>query len=248
MRSSRVYVLVVIALAVASSRSAFAGRSRFAWSYGTELVPEKGVELESWLVNTNQKGDTKENEFDWWFGPVFAITPHVELAIPLEAELVDNHMDLALTQFVRFGAEIRYRPQSPDPIDAGPFTNVFRFGVKRMLDKPAGIRTELDVVAMYQTGPVIAMIDLGAIDEHVTNDIDVAEIRPGAGVSVRVYKDLRLGAELYGELTVTGGDVSWMTVGPTISYTSGRLWGAASFGPGVLGVRDAGRITFGVAL
>ena len=64
----------------------------------------------------------------------------------------------------------------------------------------------------------------------------------------RVAKDFRIGAELYGELTLTGDDISWMVVGPTVSLTSGRMWGAATFGVGVLGVRDAGRITFGVAL
>jgi hypothetical protein len=248
MRSSRMFPLVVLAIMLGSPRDARAGRGRFGWLYGSELVPEKGVELESWLVNTNQKGDTNENEFDWWFGPVFSVTPHLELAIPLEAEYVDNHMDPALSQFVRFGGEIRYRPQSPDPVDAGPLTNMFRFGVKRMIDKPAGVRTELDIVATYQSGPFLATIDLGAIDEHVTNDADVVEFRPGGGASVRVVRDLRIGAELYGELTLTGDDVSWMVVGPTVSLTSGRIWGAASAGVGVLGVRDAGRITFGVAL
>src|SRR5512140_651946 len=107
----------LIAVVVFLPHVANAGRGRFGWLYGTEVVPEKGVEVESWLVNTSQKGDTKENEFDWWFGPVFSLTPHIELAIPLEAERVDNHMDPALTQFVRFGGEIRWRPQSPDPVD-----------------------------------------------------------------------------------------------------------------------------------
>ncbi len=241
-------IFFVLAFMIAAPNTAMAGRARFGWLYGSEILPEKGVELESWLLTTSQKGDTKENEFNWWFGPVFALTPHLELAIPLEAEYLDNHMDLALSQFSRFGAEIRYRPQSPDPIDAGPFTMLFRFGAKRMIDAPAGIRTELDVVASYQQGRFLATIDLGAIDEYFKNDKDVVEFRPGAGASVRVVKDLRVGAELYGELTLTGDDVSWMVVGPTVSLTSGRLWGAATIGVGVLGVRDAGRITFGVAL
>ncbi len=254
MTTLRLSRLVLLAVVLMSPRVADAGRGRFGWLYGSELIPEKGVELESWLVNTNQKGDTKENEFDWWFGPVFALTPHLELAIPLEAELVDNHMDPAVTQFARFGAEIRWRPQSPDPVDAGPFTNVFRFGVKRLIDAPAGIRTELDIVGTYQSGRFLATVDLGAIDEHFTNEPDVAEFRPGAGVSVRVAKDFRVGAEFYSELTVHDNhpagqkEVSWAVIGPTISLTSGRLWGAASIGVGVVGVRDAGRITFGVAL
>jgi hypothetical protein len=240
--------LMVFAVLVLSPKAADAGRGRFAWLYGTELVPEKGVEFESWLVNTSQKGTTKENEFDWWFGPVFSVSPHIELAIPLEVERVDNHVDPAQSQFVRFGGEIRWRPQSPDPIDAGPVSTMFRFGVKRLIDEPAGIRTEADIVASYQQDRFVATIDLGAIDEHFSNAKDVAEIRPGAGISVRVVKDLRVGAEFYSELTVTGDDVSWGTLGPTVSITSGRIWAAASVGIGVLGVRDAGRITFGAAL
>ena len=69
-----------------------------------------------------------------------------------------------------------------------------------------------------------------------------------AGVSVRVGDGWRVGAETYGEITVTGDSVSWAVAGPNVSLTSGRLWGSATLGPGLFGVRDAGRITFGLAL
>ena len=68
------------------------------------------------------------------------------------------------------------------------------------------------------------------------------------GISIRATKELRFGVESYGELLVEGNGTSWYVVGPTVSLTSGRFWGAASYGIGVLGIRDAPRVTFGLAL
>src|SRR5258705_425627 len=117
-----------------------------------------------------------------------------------------------------------------------------------MLDTRAGARVEADVVASYEAGPVLALIDLGMIDEIVQNTEDTIEIRPGGGLSFRLSSDFRVGAEVYGELTLTGTDVSWLVAGPTLSVTPGRFWAAATIRVGLLGVRDAGRITFGAAL
>jgi hypothetical protein len=239
---------IAVLLVLCAPAPASAGRGRFGWLYSDELVPEKGVELETWLLTTSQKGDTKENEFNWWFGPVFSLTPHLELAVPLEAEFLDDKIEPPSSQFTRFGGELRWRPQSPDPVDAGPVTVMFRVGAKRMIDAPGGLRYEADVVATYRNGRFLASVDLGGIHEYFTSEADVVEFRPGAGVSVRAFKDFRFGAEFYSELTLTGDDVSWGVVGPTMSLTSGRLWLAATFGVGVIGVRDGGRITFGAAL
>jgi hypothetical protein len=85
------------------------------------------------------------------------------------------------------------------------------------------------------------------IEEHLPAE-DVFEFHPGFGVSARIVDGFRLGGEAYGELTVIGPDPGWIVIGPTVSLTSGRLWGAATFGIGVLGIRDAGRITIGVVL
>jgi hypothetical protein len=226
---------------------AHAGRSHFGWLYGSDVIPERGVEMETWIVEENKKGDGKIDETSFWWGPVMALTAHLELAIPIEAGHFDDHVTPPSNQFTRWGGELRWRPQSPDKIDAGPLTNLIRVGAKRLIDARAGIRGEADVVTSYDFGDVIASVDLGAIVEH-TPDATAFELRPAAGVSVRAWGDLRLGGELYSELIVRGEGTSWLVVGPTIALTRGRFWGAATYGIGVFGLRDAPRLTFGLAL
>ena len=235
--------LAVMALGLVSfAAPAHAGRTHFGWLYGSEVIPERGVEIENWILEENKKGDAKVDETSFWWGPVIALTQHLELAI--SAEAADETSGV---EFKRWGAEARYRLQSPDPIDAGPFATLFRIGAKRMIHDRAGVRGEADVVASYTAGRVITSVDLGGLIEH-TPDSDHVEFRPGAGVSVRVVEDFRLGVETYAELVAKGEGTSWLVIGPTASLTHGRFWGAATLGIGVFGIRDAPRLTFGVAL
>ena len=226
---------------------AHAGRSHFGWLYGSEIIPERGSEMETWIVEENKKGDGQVDETSFWWGPVIALTAHVELGIPIEAHHVNDHVSPPVDEFERWGAELRYRPQSPDKIDAGPLTNVFRLGVKRLIEDRGGVLLEGDVVTSYEHGDVFASVDLGAVMNVVPN-ANEAELRPAAGVSVRVKGDVRLGAEEYSELIVDGSGTSWLVIGPTIALTHGRFWGAATYGVGVFGIRDAPRLTFGLAL
>jgi len=231
-----------VAVLIASAAPAHAGRSHFGWMYGTDIIPERGVEIESWLVEENQKGNSNGGETAFWWGPVMAFTQHVEFAISAEA-----NEEGGSPHFTRWGADFRYRFQSPDAVDAGPFALKVRVGAKRLILDRAGLRGETDIIASYTAGRVFAQIDAGAVFEYVP-DADEAEFRPAGGISVRAIGDLRFGVETYGELIVKGEGTSWLVVGPTISITSGRFWGAATYGIGVFGIRDAPRLTFGVAL
>lgn len=234
--------LLTVAVLLASATTASAGRSHFGWMYGTDIVPERGVEIESWILEENQKGDSNGGETAFWWAPVMAFTPHLEASISVEAAEEDGS-----PHFTRWGGDIRYRLQSPDAVDAGPFATKFRVGAKRLILDRAGVRGEADVIASYTTGRVFAQIDAGAVYKHIPDE-EAAELRPAAGISVRAVDDLRLGVEMYSELLVKGEGTSWMAVGPTISITSGRFWGAATYGIGLFGIRDAPRVTFGVAL
>jgi hypothetical protein len=233
---------ITAAVLVCCASSAHAGRSHFGWLYGSDIVPERGVEIESWILEENQKGDAKTGETAFWWGPVTALTQHLELAISVEA-----NEESGSPNFTRWGADLRYRPQSPDAIDAGPFATKFRIGAKRLILDRAGVRGEADIIASYTVGRLFAQIDAGAVYQRVP-DADEAELRPSAGVSVRAVEDLRFGVETYSELIVKGEGTSWLVVGPTVSITSGRFWAAATLGIGVFGIRDAPRVSFGVAL
>ena len=228
-------------------RTADAGRTHFGWLYGTDIIPERGTEIETWILEENQEGDAKTSETAFWWGPVVALTPHLELAISIEAEYEDDKDGNAGVHFTSWGGEFRYRLQSPDPIDAGPFVTKFRGGAKRVIEDRAAYQLEADVIASYEVGRVFVLVDIGvATTRHP--DVQETELRPGAGISVRATQDLRFGVEGFGELLVEGEGTDWYVVGPTVSITSGRFWGAATYGIGVFGIRDAPRITFGVAL
>jgi hypothetical protein len=180
--------MLVAMLAVCWPDEAQAGRSHFGWLYGSEIIAESGVELETWIVEENKKGEFKKDETSFWWGPVVALSAHIEMAISMEAAHKNDHTAPAHDQFTRWGADLRYRPQSPDSIDAGPFATLFRIGVKRVIDQRDEIRSEADVVTSYQQGPVFIAVDLGAILTHVPTQTTV-ELRPGAGVSIRALGD-----------------------------------------------------------
>jgi hypothetical protein len=226
---------------------AHAGRTHFAWLYGTDIVPERGTEIETWILEENEEGPDKTRETAFWWGPVFAPTQHLELAILGEAAFEDERDGKAGIHFTRWGAEVRYRLQSPDLVDAGPFATKLRFGAKRLIEDRAGYQLEADVIASLTMGRFHAAIDLGGVAEMFPGNSE-QQFRPGAGACVRVTRDLRIGAEMYGELVISGPGTSWLVVGPSVALTSGRIWVAAAYGIGVFGIRDAPRITFGVAL
>src|SRR5215467_10278192 len=53
---------LALAFVLFASQHAHAGRTHFAWFYGTELVPENGTEVETWIVEENKKGDNNRDE------------------------------------------------------------------------------------------------------------------------------------------------------------------------------------------
>jgi hypothetical protein len=243
----RIRARLVLGLLVSCvAAPAYAGRSHFAWLYGSEVVPERGVELETWIVEENKQGDAKTDETSFWWGPVIALTDHLEFAISIEANYEAEGMERGV-HFSEWGAEARYRVQSPDLTDAGPIGTLFRVGAKRLIEDRKGVAFEGDVVATYTSGRLHVAVDVGAATER---NIDAEEtlLRPGAGISVRAYQELRFGVETFGEAVLEGDGQSWQVVGPTISLTNGRFWGAATYGVGIFGIRDAPRVTFGVAL
>jgi len=238
---------VALVVVAAAAGPAQAGRSHYGWLYGSEVNPERAVELETWILERNGRGDEETEETSTWWAPVVGITDHVEVAIPVEIEWNDHGgIGVATTQLVRWGAEVRWRPQSVDPVEAGPLTTLFRAGVKRVVAKRFGVRGEADAVVAYETGRVHIEGDLGIVATRAEGDT-VAEIRPAAGVSVRVVADLRVGAETYGELELSGRVDDWMVAGPSLAWTHGRFWLAGTFGIGLFGVTTAPRVNFAVA-
>jgi hypothetical protein len=245
---TRSAALVALALCAVEG-AAHAGRSHFGWLYDTETVPERGVELEQWISDERRQGPLHEDETDVWWAPVIGITDQLELALPIEWAWTKNDLPMsAHTSLARYGGELRWRLVSADPVDAPPWVPYLRLAISKPVTEAEAAELEGDAVVSYTCGRVHAVANLGVYGVLHRGD-DVWATHSGAGVSIEVTDELRLGAEAYGELGFTGGtsDDDWATVGPNLSWTHGRFWLSASYGIGVYQITSAPRIRWAVA-
>ena len=241
-RIARVVAVGVITIA---SGTASAGRSHFAWLYGTEVMPERGAELQSFVAEQNgQPGGLQES--DWWLGAVVGITDQLELAVPIQVQWSVADGENPHTSFKYFGGELRYRFVTQDPVDAPAFAPLVRVAVLRDVTTRNDLHVEADLVASYDTGGVQLLADAG-FGSDVTRDDHHLELRPGAGVSVKAAGDLRVGAEVFSTISLDDLAGSWAAVGPNVSWTHGRFWLSAAYGIGLYHMRTAPRITWGIA-
>jgi hypothetical protein len=237
---------VLLSLLVCSlPATAHAGRSFYGWLYGTEVMPERSVELQTWVYETNEKYGGEIKETSIWWGPQIGVTDQLEISLPIEMYWTSDPMKPGF-HFRRFGVEARYRLASPDPVEASPLVPLVRLAVKRDVVERGEVRFEGDVVLSYEVGAVHLLADVGFIADIAAGRRHT-EIRPGGGLTIRVAEDVRLGAELYSELSMDSNGVSWAAVGPTLAWTHGRFWLSATFGIGVYHIKTAPRLTWGIA-
>jgi hypothetical protein len=240
----RIALLVLLAACVLP-RTAHAGRSFYGWLYGTEVLPERGVELQTWIIEANDKYGTHSKESSIWWGPLIGVTDQLELSLPIEMEWTADTEKTRFT-FRRFGIEARYRLAAPDADEPPAFVPLVRIAAKRDVSVRDDVRFEGDLVASYETGPVHAQVDLGFISD-IAPGVRHTEVRPSGGVSVRVAGDFRVGAEVYSELSLDSHGESWAAVGPDLAWTHGRFWLSGAFGIGVYHIRTAPRVMWGIA-
>jgi hypothetical protein len=218
-----------------------AGRTHFGWLYDTETLPQRGVELETWIQEENLPGD--ESTLFWW-APIVGITDRFELAVPVAFKLgvtaTGTHFG-----FDRFGAEVRAKVTNPDPVEAGPFGFLIRFGAFRQGEKRGMARLELGLIPSVTIGRVHITLDAEG-NVKVGDQPFEAELEPGLGVSVRIVDELRLGVEAQASIHLTD-NARWVAVGPNLAWTHGRFWLSASFLIGVYGITTAPRINFAIA-
>jgi hypothetical protein len=241
-----VVVLGALVVAAWSPGDAAAGRSYYGWLYGTEVMPERGAELQSWIVEENNRGDGHANTSLFWWGALIGVTDQLELALPLEMTWTEADGVEPSFNFQRFGVEARYRFVSQDPEDAPEIAPLARVAVKRDVVVRDIVRVEADFVVSFERGRLHLLADAGFVGEISRHDSQL-QVRPGAGISVRAVGDLRLGAEVYSELSLESGGTSWVTVGPNLAWTHGRFWLSAALGIGVLNIKTAPRLMWGIA-
>ena len=244
----RATILASLFLVPTVVNPAHAGRSRFGWLFDTETIPQRGVEVETWYLEEDGKGDPDVDESKVLWQPVIGVTDRLELAFPLELAF-ERETNAADTALERFGAELRWRLTDPDPVERGPFAPLLRLGAKRLIGERDLLRLEANVVLSLDAGPVHLAMDLGAVGEvDPIEGTALYEARPGAGASVRVIGELRLGAEFYGEIGL--GDhpgVDWYSLGPNVAWTHGRFWLSGSFPIGLKNIDAAPRVNLAIA-
>lgn len=225
----------------AAGSAAHAGRTNFGWLYGNEVLPERGVELQTWTWEENRDHD-KSTSFLW--APFLGITDQLEIGLPVTAKW----FDVPAHGFTidTYGLEARYRFVTQDPVDKPDFAPLARVAVKRDVLLRSGTIVEADLVGAYDSGPLQILADAGFYTELSRDVANEVELRPGAGVSVEVWDELRLGAEGYGEFEMTGAKEKWFAVGPNLAYTHGRMWISAAYGIGVTGIQTAPRFQWGI--
>jgi hypothetical protein len=243
----RVLVLLTAAL-VAAPGSAHAGRTFYGWLYGSEVMPERGVELQSWITEQNLNGRAEDS---WLIGAQVGVTDQFELGFPVEIDWYGDStaMPPAATKFARFGIEGRYRFVTQDPVDAPALVPLVRVGLKRLMGDRSAAQTEFDFVLSYESGIVQALVDLGFVAQLSPDNGSTYQIHPGAGISVLAAEkiDLRIGAELFANFPSVGE--SWLIAGPNVSWTHGRFWLSGAFGIGLTQnvINTAPRVQWGIA-
>lgn len=228
------------------ARPAEAGRTFYGWLYGTEVMPERSAEVQTWVLEKNSTGPANVKEALLWWSPLIGVTDQLELALPVELTWTRGDDGDASFTFQRWGVEARYRFVSQDPQDAPAFAPLLRVAVKRDVTVRDIVQPEADVVMSYEAGRVHALVDLGMIGQFTREDYRL-EFRPGAGVSVQVVGDLRLGAEAYAQIDLDESDNSWAIVAPNLAWSHGRTWISAAMGIGVYQIDNAPRVMWGIA-
>lgn len=234
---------VLAAPAVAS-----AGRTQYGWLFGTEVMPERGAELQTWIDEQNGLGPTDIHWTTWGFTALVGVTDNLELSLPLEFQWRDSELSEPDFTFKQYGIEARYRFVSSDPVDAPPFAPLARIAVMRDVTARDLVVVEADLVVSTTTpsGSVHALVDLG-VSAGISSAEQQIDLRPGAGVSFRAVGDLRIGAEVFARISTDSSARSWAAVGPNLAWSHGRFWLSAAFGIGVYHIETAPRVQWGIA-
>lgn len=239
--------LLAAASLVAAPGDADAGRSYYGWLYGTEVIPKRGAEIQTWIYETNGLFDDTVQRTLFWWGAFVGVTDQLELVFPAEFywQKVDGE-DPSFT-LEKFGLEARYRFVKTDLEKPDGIAPLLRVAAKRDVTVRDVTQLEADFVVSYQKGRVHALLDLGAVVRADKDDVK-AELRPGGGISIQLKDELRVGVEGYGEVWFDEAlkKGSWFGVGPNISWTHGRFWVSASMLVGVYQIETAPRAWWGI--
>jgi len=242
--------VALFALVVAAPGTASAGRSFFGWLQSTDVMPERGAEISSFVSEENRLSQLDNlRDTTWWIAPSIGINDQLELTLPVEFTWDRADHSGPRSTLSEYGVDLKYRFVTADPVDKPDFVPAIRARVERIVTGPRDVAdARVDLIATYDTGPVQAAINLG-VQGLISSNTQHFQGLPGLGVSIEAVSDVRFGAEIFGEIALDDGTgtYSWLAVGPNIAWSHGRSWLSAAYGIGLLHVRDAPKLNWGIA-
>jgi hypothetical protein len=243
----------VFAMVVAVPGTASAGRSFYGWLQSTEVMPERGAEIATFMSEENYLADQNNlRDTTWWIAPSIGINDQLELTLPVEFQWDRADGGPPRSVLSEYGVDLKYRFVSADPVDKPDFVPAVRARVQRIVTGPRDVvDARVDFIATYDAGPAQFAINVGAQALIGPNDQEYQGL-PGLGVSIETVPDLRLGAEVFGEIGLNDVGVNnlnytWVAVGPNMAWSHGRTWVSAAYGIGLYHVRDAPKLNWGIA-
>ena len=221
----------------------------------SQLVPENGIELETWVWAYGRipnRIDRPASMWVWW-APAISVSNHFEFEIPLQVVAIPED-----TYLHSLGLVARYRI-FPREDDEG-WQPLIRVGYFHPLDPAAGPPAgEVDLVltiggpqSIRYTLNVGVHLGLPFLQETSPQSFSVLG-RGGAGVSFPLGKEWRVAGEFFGQLPIHGDtrpSKAQMYLGPSLAWTRGPFW--ITFGSlfGLTGdsSRYYPRVLWGIAL
>jgi hypothetical protein len=239
-RTARTVAILILLVVVPGTASA--GARPYAYVYGSDVLPQTSLELESWF--SDQEAQPGVGSWDWWLGPVVGVTDWLEMgmfAIFGERPVTLSGPTVIGLDSLRFVATFA-------PADKG----VWPVDVRLRLEYGQGVGPHsstawLTFVVSRDFGALNLALNIGPWLNFASSGLEVY-VDYSAGASFEVFRGVRIGGEFFGDAEV-GGDNS-MFVGPSLAVGTGRVWLSATVGPGLVsgGPTYHGRVIVGLAL
>lgn len=218
--------------ALLAPSTALAGRRAFLWAWDTEVQPERGIEIEQWI--TERIFSTPTDLTQVWWAPVIGLSDRVELALPGEWS---HHQDSDKITFDWYGAELRWRLASPDPMESGKLVPLIRVAAHRLARSRTDFRLEATAVLAWDPHQRVHLVGNLGVQQLISGDETVAPFSLAA--SYAATSDLKLGVELFGDyfaITNVAAHRSLAMIGPSFGWTFGRMWLTAG---ALVGITDS---------
>ncbi|HEY0250969.1 MAG TPA: hypothetical protein VGC41_05550, partial [Kofleriaceae bacterium] len=185
------------AIVLLSSSSANAGRSFYGWLQDSQVMPERGAEIGTFVSEENYLSQLDNlRDTTWWIAPSIGITDQLELTLPVQFAWDRSDHTNPRSNFTEYGVDLKYRMVTAEPVDKPELVPAVRARVERIVIGPRDRwDARVDLIATYESGLFAAAVNVGA-QGIIGPDSQYYQLVPGAGVSIdTTVSDLRVGAE-----------------------------------------------------